>query len=123
MVNGFVLTLPLPTKYLSPNARCHWRTKAEAVKAYRSITRWAAATRKPAGWETVDAASVRCKFYFRVQRKRDRDNLLSMMKPAFDGLADAGIIANDSGFTYLPIEFGYDKTRERVEIEIVPTLS
>lgn len=96
-----MIEMPLPAKELSPNSRAFWARKARAVKAYR----WAAfvhgsVKRPDKPWKS---ASVLFEFTFRDARRRDRDNLLSSMKSAIDGFADAGIVANDSQFTFLPV--------------------
>jgi len=98
-----ILSLPLPPKECSPNWRGHWAAKARAVKTYRHTAACTALSliRLPApNWER---AAVQATFHFRDARRRDKDNLLAALKPAFDGLADAGIIANDSGLTHLPV--------------------
>ena len=97
------LDLPLPHKSLSPNARVHWASKSRVTRQYRGFARVAAKQQlldcHP--WKT---ATVQCVFTFANRRGRDRDNLLSAMKAYFDGIADAGVISNDSGFTHLPIQ-------------------
>ena len=57
-------------------------------------------------------------FYFRDLRRRDRDNLLASLKAAFDGLADAHILEDDSGLVHLPVRIEKDRENPRVELEI-----
>jgi crossover junction endodeoxyribonuclease RusA len=114
------LQLSLPPRVLWPNARTHWFGKARATKAYRFAAGVNAKAATPPGWTMPTAASVQCDFYFRDRRRRDRDNLLAALKAAFDGLADAGVVADDSALTYLPISIGYDRERPRVEITVTP---
>jgi len=110
------VTLPLPSYNLNPNARPHWRKKAQAVRSYREIAYLLALVdRPPAPW-TV--AHVTCRFYFRDLRRRDRDNLLASMKPAFDGLADARVIADDAGLIHQPVEMAVDRGDPRVEVTV-----
>lgn len=112
------ITLPLPHKHLSPNARCHWRAKARAVKNYRTAATAAAIIAQHGErWEWGES-SVLCRFYFKDARARDSDNLLASMKSAFDGLADAGIVENDRDFDHRPVWKSKDKANPRVEIEI-----
>lgn len=103
---------------LHPNARPHRMAKAKETKKYRSTVCWlalsASANLKPR-WRS---ATVKMTWYFSSNRSRDKDNLLSWMKAGLDGIADAEIIANDSGFTHLPAEILYDKINPRVVIEI-----
>lgn len=106
-MNQIVIDLPLPAKELSPNSRAHWARKARAVKSYRWAARVSGSAKRPERpWQL---ASVLFEFTFRDARRRDKDNLLSSMKSAIDGLADAGIVANDSQFTFLPVVIGPPK--------------
>jgi Holliday junction resolvase RusA-like endonuclease len=113
------ISVPLPAKELSPNARVHWRVKAKATKAARENAFAAAIVHGKPMWK---AASVLCVFTFKDKRSRDRDNLLSSLKAVFDGLADAGVVANDSALTYKPVEItAPDKANPRVVIYIEET--
>jgi len=119
------IVLPLPAPALSPNARVHWAKKAKATKAYRNhawseakTATWDGSTYRPPRWER---AEVRATFYFPDRRRRDRDNMLASLKSAFDGIADAGIVVNDSGLIPAPPEVRVDKTGiPRVIITIRP---
>jgi hypothetical protein len=66
------------------------------------------------------SACCQATFFFEYRRVRDRDNCLAALKSAFDGLADAGVIANDAGLIHLPVVFDVDPLRPRVELLIVP---
>lgn len=112
-----IVTLPLPPKQLSPNARCHWAVKAKAVSKYREDACSAASADGVRG-SRLATATVECRFYFKTSRRRDGDNLLSSMKSAFDGLVDAGVFSDDSGLTHLPVVQEIDKDNPRVEIHI-----
>jgi crossover junction endodeoxyribonuclease RusA len=114
---SIVITLPIPRRELSPNARCHWHAKRRAVKAAREIARW---TTTIAGGACLmlTAARIDIRAFHATDRRRDRDNLIASCKPYFDGLADAGLIANDSGFTLGPVVFGVDKEEPRIELEV-----
>ena len=114
------ITLPLPAAGLSPNSRLHWAAKSRLVRDYRGaaaiVTRDAMNRAKiKGGWER---ATVRPVFYKRVNRRADADNALSSLKAAIDGLADAGLIRDDSGLTYLPVEFRVDSRSPRVELVV-----
>jgi crossover junction endodeoxyribonuclease RusA len=118
---GLLVTLPLPPSALSPNARVHWRKKADAVKEYRAAAKVAA---RLALWRDVaprwDRATVQATFYLRRRRNLDGDNALAWIKAGIDGLADAGVVANDSGFTHLPVRVEIDRERPRVELLVTP---
>jgi crossover junction endodeoxyribonuclease RusA len=112
-----VITLPIPHRVLSQNARCHWATKSRAVKAAREVAR---GTTTVAGGACLmlTTARIDIRAFHTIKRRRDRDNLISSCKAYFDGLADAGLIANDSGFTFGPVVFGVDKANPRLELEV-----
>ena len=78
------ITLPWPDKRLSPNSRCHWREKAEAVTEAKTYAFWQA-NRK---WKDAlnGEYQIAYKFYPPDRRKRDQDNCLAMMKAAQDGV-------------------------------------
>lgn len=126
------ITLPLPTRNLSPNARCHWAVKAREVKVYRALAHWRATKEMQRDLASrgavfgavlpmrLDRATVRLTFYWPDKRRRDRDNALASMKSAMDGFTDAGVWGDDSGVTFLPIAFEVDRASPRVEVEVTP---
>lgn len=97
------LELPFPPPQLSPNARVNWREKAAVTASYREACGWVGiAERKKAYlWAGFDGP-VRARVTFVVpnRRKRDTDNLLAMLKPAWDGLVDAGALAGDDSTVF-----------------------
>jgi crossover junction endodeoxyribonuclease RusA len=111
------LVLPLPPKVLSPNARCHWGVKSRAVKAYRWAARIVAMSEWDSTSDPLPEADIVCVFHFKDKRRRDRDNLLASMKSAFDGIADAGIVADDSSFRH-EVQIGEPSADPHVEIII-----
>lgn len=115
------ITLPLPPKELHPNTRVHWRGKAKATKAYRLLAwataKWAAGGKSPPRWRKAETRAV---FYFATNRRRDEDGCSASLKPAWDGIADAGIVTNDSGLTHHPPELCLDPANPRVELELRP---
>lgn len=118
-LSGLSFTMPLPPKELSPNARVHWAKKFRAVREYRSLAKFhagiAGALCRGLPWER---AEVSLTFYFPHKRVRDGDNAIASMKAAFDGMSDAGVIANDSGLTHLPPTLLVDRDNPRVEITL-----
>jgi len=112
------ITLPLPPKSLSPNARVHWAVKAKAVKAYRRIaacrTGIALGLLRPY-WTH---ATTQVTFYHARKARRDPDNLLASLKPIFDGLVDAGLLADDEYLTHLPVVKLIDSDNPRVVLTI-----
>ena len=111
-----VIVLPLPPRELSPNARPHWAAKARAVQRYREAAYLSALAERPVA--PLPVARVTSRFFFRTRRRRDRDNLLASLKPAFDGIADARVVANDAGMIHMPVEQYVDRRDPRVEIAV-----
>ena len=117
------IILPLPAQRLSPN--CPVGTgagriaKAAATKRYREQAR-SAAERVRLDSIPWRRATARLTFYWPTKRRRDVRNAEHMMKPAYDGIVDAGIIPDDSAehLTHHPTRFDYDSAHPRVEIEM-----
>lgn len=121
-----MIVLPLPHKHLSPNSRCHWRSKAQATAKMRYWSNMAAVAAMREDENKNAAASMpwsevtaRATFYRRTRGRIDKDNALSSLKSAFDGFTDAGVWADDSGVTHLPVVIAYDTADPRVEIEVL----
>lgn len=120
-MNSYTIVLPLPHKSLNPNARPHWRAKAKAVKGYRLSAHLTARGVRGAERDSDPlwpAATVLVRAYFKDARRRDKDNIQASLKAAFDGLVDAGLLADDSGLTHLPMEIHKDKDRPRIELVV-----
>ena len=119
MPQSLTIILRLPDAALSPNARCHWRKKAEWTKAYRSLAYYTTRSvqNKPTNWPR---ATVEIRWFHKTMRFPDRDNSLASLKSAFDGLTDAGVWVDDSGVVFQPIVFEKDATNPRVELTITP---
>lgn len=119
-VNSDLITvvLPLPHPCLSPNARAHWGAKGHAVSKYRYLAKMAAtAAYMPGAKPEYSRAILRVTFYHKVRRRRDRDNHLAMLKSAFDGMVDAGLVLNDSEISFEAIEFEVS-VDPRVEVQV-----
>jgi len=60
--------------------------------------------------------------YFTISPLVDRQNLLGWLKASMDGFQDAGLIANDSGFTFGPVQVvrvkSADKRKGQFQLEI-----
>lgn len=121
--HGLVVVLGLPPAECRPNRsrHLHWGRIARAVKAYRREAYLATVAARNTHVLTGlpwRRAAVRATFFHRQHRRRDRDNLLASLKPAFDGLADAGIVADDSRLVHMPVEQRLDRQNPRVEITV-----
>lgn len=114
-----VLQLPIPHRLLSPNARVHWAVKAKLVKSHRQAAKVEAwrvlGGAKPPLW-----AKARYKATLLTLRasRLDPDNFNAMLKSYLDGIADAGVVANDRGLWPERPEFLKTDKFPRVEIEI-----
>jgi Holliday junction resolvase RusA-like endonuclease len=117
-VNSITITIPIPHRSLSPNARTHWATKAKKVKAARRCARWYAQIDSELGVTNWTNAISTVVWYAKTATHPDPDNALAMLKPYFDGLADAGVLANDRNLAHNPIRFDKDKANPRVELTI-----
>lgn len=117
----FKITLGLPPRELSPNVRANWPAKARATRKYREYA-WAVTLSKigrriAPQWKR---ATVQATFFFQTKRRHDKDNLLANLKPAFDGIADAGLVENDAGLIHLPVEIVVEPGMwEHVELDVV----
>ena len=117
-MNSITITIPIPHRALSPNARTHWATKAKKVKAARGVAWWYAkvdADWTPTHWPNAISTVV---WYAKTATHPDPDNALAMLKPYFDGMADAGVLANDRNLAHNPIRFEKDRANPRVQITI-----
>ena len=130
-MESFEITMSLPPKELSPNARPHWAAKSRAAKAHRMEARVMTPTALLDVALGVDwsVATVRPMFFHKTRHKRDRDNLSASLKAARDGIADAmaacGLGEAASGFVPLPPTSDVDREEPRVEIIVTarPDLS
>lgn len=116
------VVLPLPPAVLSPNCPSGTRggrfARAAAAKKYKR-TAVEAAERQNI-WETWRRATVQASFYHKTERRRDDVNHLAMLKPAYDGLVESGLLADDDSrhLTTLPAIFGVDRENPRVELHL-----
>jgi len=86
-----------------PNAarRIHWAVKSKVAANARQQAKMLGLAGK-GNWQAPERAKVTYRFYVANKRRRDLDGLVSACKPFIDGLVDAGILKDDSGF-YLSI--------------------
>lgn len=116
------LVLPWPDRVLHPNARPHFIVLAKARKAARA---YAACAAKNAwsgrNFPETGRLHLWIDFYPPDKRRRDDDGLLSSMKAARDGIADAlGI--DDSRFVSHPYikDQTYKGGKVEIRITVVP---
>jgi crossover junction endodeoxyribonuclease RusA len=92
-VTQYEIVLPYTKPPLSLNQRLHWAVKAKLVKEVRTAT---AQLAKQAKIPPLEAVEITLIYTPKTARKRDTDNLFATLKPAVDGLVDAGVIADDN---------------------------
>ena len=94
-----VVMLPKPPRATHQNARYHHRVKALATKLQREqgfiAAKEAMGTDKGFPWET---AIIDVTYY--TTGTPDIANLIGWLKASCDGFQDAGLIINDSGFSW-----------------------
>lgn len=118
--------LPLPDRVLSPNSRNHWAVKSKAVKAARMTARIEArrvlsdARMEPPRWKVATMSVVL--FLGPRNKQPDPDNIIASLKAYIDGLADAGIVANDKNLWPERPEIRRVERLARVEIKITKSL-
>lgn len=103
----------LPPKACSPNWRGHWAQRYKATKSFRDAVCICALENSHLTRPLYDKAELSITIVIRDCRGyKDPDNALACLKPAIDGLQDAGIIQNDRNLKIrLPIVFEVDKKR------------
>lgn len=111
------LVLPWPDRALHPNSRVHWSKRSKAAKETRAAsTLFALATGWRPGLLPVDGPlHVWIDGYATDRRRRDADGLLSSLKPALDGIADA-LGVDDRRF--VPHPWVKDEVRKGGEVRV-----
>jgi hypothetical protein len=105
------ITLPLPSRNLSPNSRVHWSKLAEHKKSARRL----AALEM---WNQIGSCpfwAYRLDFYWPTKRRRDKDNAAAMCKAYLDGVADC-TGQDDSEWDFDGVRFDIDRENPRLEI-------
>lgn len=96
-MTDLTIILPLPPEALHPNGRTrNYSYRAALIRKARGdaklVASIATADRKPLIRAWIDST-------WYMPRRRDEDGLIGWLKPYIDGLADAGVVVNDSGVT------------------------
>ena len=116
----------LPTAALSPNSRVHWAVKHKASKAIKKATANGVKIAllladeldyADVPWHEIELQAV---YYHHVNRRRDPDNLIALLKYPIDGLVMAGLLVDDDRITLKPVIKKIDKENPRLELIINP---
>jgi len=105
------ITLPLPSRDLSPNARGHWSVTARKKKEARRL----AGVHAFAQVGIIKFKAYRLDFYWPNERRRDKDNAAAMCKAYLDGVADC-MNQDDSEWDFDGVRFEIDSDNPRLEI-------
>ena len=108
----------LPHKYLSPNARVHWRTVAKE-KSDAKVEAWVLSRKQGVPSEPYAKAHMTIT-YVGDKRHRDMDNLLAATKGYIDGIVAAKVVKDDSVFV-LSYSLHYEVGEPNTIIEIEET--
>ena len=101
MPRSITLSFPWFPKELGANAKPHRMAKARATKEYRFLCRMYTRAQTWRLKERVPIPSLKSPvlatttFYVDSKRRYDMRNLDASLKPMWDGVVDAGIIADD----------------------------
>lgn len=114
-----MIVLPWPDKRLSPNARLHWKPKADAKAVARADAAKETLAQVPAAdrhrLRQADTIPVEIRFYPPDKRHRDDDNMIGAFKAARDGIADA-LNVNDRRFK--PVYY-FDEPCKPGRVEVI----
>ena len=118
----YTITLPIPHKCLSPNHTVgsigQRMQKSVETKKLRALSAHAATDQLRGEQPRWTEATIRVTWFSKTARVIDRDNIISYLKAAFDGLTDAGLLADDRDVTHLPPRREKDAAFPRVLITV-----
>jgi Holliday junction resolvase RusA-like endonuclease len=122
-MEAVLVTVGIPPRSLSPNARVHWAVKMKATKK-ALVESWAQCQIAmheqgvKGGWK---GAFCQATWFARDSRRRDRDNLQFMLKATLDGLVHGGLLIDDDNLIPYPVVIAVDSKRPRVELQLKET--
>tara|TARA_R100000152_G_C6782033_1_gene218069 strand:- start:332 stop:706 length:375 start_codon:yes stop_codon:yes gene_type:complete len=123
MGDKIVIVTKIPSAALSANSRKHWRVKHKASKSIKEstakIVEREIEIQKPKGlrWHAIVLEAI---YYHHVNRRRDPDNLVALLKYPIDGLVLGGLLLDDDLITLKPVVKRIDKENPRLELHIEP---
>lgn len=117
-MNQITIQLPLPNPKLHAHAKGGWRSKTGPTKTLRNQACLLCLAEQRGKRATWKQARVTYRFYFKDNRRRDSSNCIQAMKPAIDGVVDAGLIPDDCWqvLTVAAVECGIDRDNPRTEL-------
>ncbi len=124
----YTVSLPIPSRKLSPNGRLHHYARAQANKNARYWGKMATLAAMSPTTNNSRPMWQEAEVTIRVVKPNKRNimddqNLIAACKAYIDGICDAGLMANDKGLRWGPVtwdvEPGIAKNKERVELTFV----
>jgi Holliday junction resolvase RusA-like endonuclease len=118
-----MITVRIPGRPPTPNARRHWRT------THRDNAEWKARAYEKAavawgiyGGRTLRACTIEVEFVVPDRRRRDLDNAISGQKPILDGIVASGLLADDSTDVIRSVSYSvrYEKGVSETVYRITP---
>lgn len=116
-----VFEIPLCGDWINANARMHWAPKANLSRAWRQAAYFVGRNSKTQFSQQVDVVAVVHKR--KASTRWDPHNLMPTVKPAIDGLVEAGVLIDDDtkAVRRVSIEAGSpDKIRPGLTLIITP---
>lgn len=113
---SYLVKLPIPPTILRPNSRSHWGKKSKVTKKMRFLSSIAFKKDIPELYnrlfEPYESVTIQRLFYFKTNRRRDKDNFNAGTKAFNDGMVDSGLLCDDSGdhIIWMDSKLIYDKT-------------
>lgn len=122
MTTPITITLAIPHRSLSPNARPHWRTKANHRALQRHAANVATLAALNCEWPRYRTATVQVHWFGKTAQclRMDQDNIIGSLKGAIDGIVDGGLLFDDHGLTWKPHVVAKDAANPRVELVVTP---
>jgi crossover junction endodeoxyribonuclease RusA len=117
MIQTISISLPLPSRRLSPNARVHWAERARLVKTARNratMSFLCAEIPRSLGKRPLLLEWV---FFWPDRRRRDDDNALASTKAYRDALAKH-LGCDDTNFQTLGARMEHDPENPRLDLVI-----
>lgn len=113
-----VITVDFPPPQLHAHNKGHWRSKAKHVRAFRDAAREIAEPLRPE--EPLSRALLSYDIFYPAKRRYDLTNTVQSLKPAIDGLVDAGIMDDDN---WMVMQIGHirghlDRESPRVQLTV-----
>lgn len=113
-----VIVLDIPSKWLNPNERIHWRRKCSLTFSHKNKAFWVTRAELPAAGPMPVFEGYTLAFWHKTNRRRDDDNCSAMCKAYRDGVAQA-LGVDDSSLRQMgPPAMGVDKFNPRLEIRL-----